>query len=263
MKAKILNLDIENAPNLVYSWTTWSKGSWRAIEVVQDWYILCVGYKWYGKKTECVSLIDFPGYKKHMRDERRMLKVVWDLLDEADIVIGWNSMSFDIKKLNSKFLKYGFGPPSPYKQIDVMREKRRLALSNSNKLDDTSEEWGTGRKLKHQGFPLWSGCMAGDMRAWRKMIRYCIRDVAITEKNYKYLRPWMATHPNLNGYSGFPIACPACQTIHALERRGKTPPTPTGRRRQRYHCSPNKGGCGKWSQGPLIPVTPNQKILIK
>lgn len=263
MEAKILILDIENAPNLVWSWTEWSGRSWRALGVVKPWYILCVGYKWLGEDAHVTSLPDFKAsYKRSRRDERQMLALVWHLLDESDIVIGWNSTSFDVKKLNAKFLKYGFDPPSPFRQIDVMREKKKLALSNSNKLDDTSEEWGTGRKLKHEGFALWEKCMKGDADAWAIMTEYCQIDVEICERNYLKLRPWMATHPNLNVYSGQLMACPVCQRADTMEARDWVAVGNT-RERRRYLCVKSKGGCGKWSKGRFRPLVPNSKHLIR
>lgn len=261
MKAKILILDIENAPNLGYFWDTWSKGPWNAIKILEEWYILCVGYKWLHQKAQIVSLDDFKGYAKDRRNEYALLEVVWHLLDEADVVVGWNSKAFDIKKINAKFLQYGFSPPSPYKQVDVMCEKKKLARSNSNKLDDTSAEWGTGRKLPHEGFPLWESCMMGVEKAWKKMRRYCLRDVCVTERNYLKLRPWMATHPNLNVYSGQTMACPICEKTGTLIKRGFAPAGM--RRRQIYHCSLSRGGCGRYNTGPLLPQDPNKKILVK
>lgn len=235
MRLKTVTIDIETAPNLGYYWDAWSKGNWSAIKTIQPWYILCVGYKWLGKKAQIVALPDFPTYKPHIIDERKALSVIWNVLNEAEVVVGWNSTSFDIKKLNAKFLKYGFGPPSPYKQVDAMRQKTKVARSNSNKLDDTSEEWGTGRKLKHEGFPLWERCMMGDPKAWKKMKRYCVRDVVVTERNYLRIRPWMTNHPK--SFSG--RACEVCNSQH-ITFRG----TLRTKRQllKRFQCQ----GCGTW-----------------
>ena len=261
MEPKIVTFDIENMANLLWSWQVYGK-NWSAIDTEQEWHMLCFAAKWLGKKTEIYSLDQYKGYKPMVErkgdtlvinrpDERALLQDLWNMLDEADIVIGWNSKRFDTKKVQSKLLAYGFPPPSPFKQIDVMCEKKKIASSNSNKLDVTGEEWGLGRKLPHQGFPLWKGCSEGDEKAWNKMKRYNIQDVILTEKTYLYLRPWMATHPNLNAWTGKINTCPVCQKEGTMIKRGFAY---GGKKKyQQYHCTLVKGGCNKYTKGEIVP----------
>lgn len=271
MKVKIVTFDIENMANLLWSWQTWSQ-NWNAISVEQEWHILCFGYKWYGQKTQVASLTDYKGYKPMLvrqtngsltinpPNELALMTTMRDILDEADIVVGWNSTRFDVKKVQSKMIALGLRPPSPFKEVDVMAKKKQLCASNSNKLDDTGEEWGLGRKLNHEGWKLWMGCAEGDPKAWAKMIRYCRQDVNLTEKAYNYLRPWMKTHPNLNYYTGDIKSCPRCSKETTLIKKGYSS---TGlRRRQMYYCAPNRGGCGHYPIGELVPQDPNNKIVI-
>ena len=273
MKAKIVTFDIENFANLLWSWQVYGgQRGWNAIEVLVPWRVICFGAKWLHKKAEVFSVTDYQEYEPfvtHNRDGSILLNPIDDhdlmvemrnILDEADIVVGWNSKRFDVKKVQSRMIALGIAPPSPFKQVDVMQEKKKVAASNSNKLDDTGEEWGTGRKLTHQGWKLWRDCMEGDEKAWKKMLRYCAQDVNLTERNYLHLRPWMATHPNLNLYSRDIKLCSACQRQGTLMKRGWMPAGQ--RRRQIYHCTPNRGGCGKYCTGELIPQDPNKKLII-
>ena len=65
-KHKILLIDLENTPILSYNWGLWEQ---NAIEVKEDWYILCFAYKWLGeKKTRVVALPDFKEYKKDSKN---------------------------------------------------------------------------------------------------------------------------------------------------------------------------------------------------
>lgn len=270
MKAKIVTFDIENTANLLWSWQTYGK-NWHAVEVFMSWRVLCVGYKWLGKKAEIISIDDYKTYKPFIThtkdgillrqfDDYQLMVDMRDILDEADIVIGWNSKRFDVKKVQDRMIELGIAPPSPFKQVDVMQEKRKVANSNSYRLDDTGAAWGTGRKVEHEGWELWKKCMEGDPKAWKKMKRYCKQDVVLTEKNYLKLRPWMATHPNLNHYSRDIKACSACGKEHTLIKRGFAPAGQ--RRRQIYYCTPNRGGCGKYCTGELIPQDPNNALII-
>jgi len=273
MKARIVTFDVENFANLLYSWQTKTYNSrWNAAGVEMPWHILCFAYKWYGEKTQVVSLRQFKGYKPFITrrkdgvffrfpNDRPVMEVLWKILDEAQVVVGWNSKRFDVKKVNARFIALGMKPPSPFLQIDVMQEKKKITASNSNKLDDTGEEWGTGRKLPHQGWPLWMGCAEGDPKAWSKMERYNIQDVILTEKNYLVIRPWMKNHPNLNVLNNTPRGCPACGKVGTLRVKKYIP---AGlRTRVQYYCRLNKGGCGKYPSGELVPIEPNKKIIIK
>ncbi len=57
------------------------------------------------------------------------------------------------------------------------------------------------------GFKLWKDCMAGDLTAWKKMIRYCDGDVRLLERVYLKLRPYIKTHPSVSVTSR---VCPKC-----------------------------------------------------
>lgn len=171
------------------------------------------------------------------------MQKVWQLLDEADVVVGHNLKKFDLKKINSRFIYHGMPPPSPYKVFDTLTAARAVMANNSNKLDDIGRDYNLGRKLAHTGFHLWQGCMRGDMKSWRLMIKYCNQDVLLDYKFYKLIRPWTA-HPNLNLVHGRPKGCPTCYSTH-IQSRGERPQYTTGRSVRMYVCM----DCGKRIKG--------------
>ena len=262
MSAKILILDIENMANLLWSWQVYSRGGWSAIDTELPWYPLGVGVKWHGQKGRYIGLEDYKGYKpliKRYKDGgfriyppnlKPILQDVWALLDEADIVIGWNSDSFDIKKLNDKFIELGFKPYTPFASVDVMKKKRQLTAGNSNKLDDTGEQWGIGRKTEHNGWPLWMGCAEGDPEALALMRKYCIQDIALTERAYDYLLPWMKTHPSRAVLDENPQSCPRCGVEGKIIRGMKYKATNTNLY-QYVHCN----ACGWRGKNRLAEKT--------
>ena len=242
---RVLFFDTENAPNKGYTWGKWEQ---NVIEFVTPWYFLSFAYKWQGEKAiHCVSLPDFPNYKKDPINDRRLVHQLWRVLDEADVVIAHNGDRFDIRKANARFAAHGFRPPSPYKTVDTLKIARRYFQFDSNKLDDLGQTLGVGRKLPHTGKHLWFGCMGGDKKSWEIMRRYNCQDVALLERVYLKLRPFAVSHPNLNHISRSEC-CPTCQSP-AWEYRGFNY-TKTGKRR-RMHCL----SCGAWSTtGNLIRV---------
>jgi len=239
---KVLLFDIETAPNLSYVWGRWEQ---NVLSVKDHWYIICFAYKWLGeKKTYMYSLPDFKGYKKDSSNDEELVKKLWELFDEAEIIIGQNSDAFDIKKSNARFIKYGLPPPSFYRTIDTLKIARQNFKFDSNKLDDLGDYLNIGRKIQTGGFNLWLGCMQGNKEAWKKMTDYCIQDVVLLEKVYYKLRGWAKTQPNMNLTLGTYTNCPVCGSEH-IQRRGYRP-TLTAIYRA-YKCV----NCGKNFQGDI------------
>jgi uncharacterized protein YprB with RNaseH-like and TPR domain len=243
LKKRILFLDIETAPSL--GWV-WAKYDTTVVDFKANWYMLSFAYKWIGESGIHVKgLIDYPGYSKDFENDKKLCQDLWNLLDEAEIVIGHNADKFDIRKTNTRFITHGMKPPSLYKTVDTLKIARKVFKFDSNKLDDLGNYLGIGRKLPHTGFHLWKSCMVGDESAWRIMKKYNKQDVALLEKVYFLMRPWATTHPNVNhGEPGEP--CPKCGSKE-VQRRGFSY-TQQGRQRQRLQCL----SCFGWYQGPAI-----------
>ncbi len=239
-KSKILFFDIENSPNLSY---TWGKHEQEVIDFKKEWFMLSFAYKWLGdKKVKSYSLPDFKKtYQKDKTDDSELLKVLWKLLDEAEVVIGHNSNEFDIRKTNARFLVNNIPRPSPYKTVDTLKEVRKHFFFNSNKLDHLGKLLKIGKKVETGGFELWLECMAGNMKAWKKMVKYNKNDVILLEKLYMILRPWIDSHPNRALMDGKERACPTCGS-EKMHSRGFIY-TRVGAFR-RWQCT----DCGAWSQ---------------
>lgn len=244
MNPKILTLDIENAPHTAYVWGYYEQ---NVIKIKEYSYILMVGFKWaHEKKARVHTLLSHPG--KNKKDDKSLMKVVREILDEADIVVTQNGDAFDFKKLNTAFLKAGLQPPSPFKSVDTKKTSKKHFYFANNKLDNLGEELGLGGKMKHDGFELWEQVMAGDSKAVKKMADYCARDVELTEQVYLAQRPWMTGHPNTNAFTGLDN-CRVCQS-HDLTWRGYNTSS-TGKSR-RYQCK----SCGTWgSEAKTVRVT--------
>lgn len=228
--SKILFLDIETAPNVAYVWGLFDQNI-SPTQVQTSSYVLCWAAKWHGEKVMRFSSVNNTTH-------RQMLRAVHTLLDEADIVVHYNGMKFDIPTLNKEFVKHRMTPPSPFKQIDLLRVCRTMFRFESNKLDSITQALDIGQKVKHHGFELWVGCMAGDATCWRMMERYNKMDVTLLEKVYHRLLPWIGKHPRLASAMNA-LRCPKCASAHT-QRRG-TIMNQTGQY-YRYQCR----ACGGW-----------------
>lgn len=247
---KIVTLDIETFPNLVFTWGLF-KQMVGVNQIVRDWSLASICWKWMGEKqTHYVDCEADP------LNDRDVLDRAWAVLDNADIVIGQNSKHFDIRKLNARFIEAGMRPPSPYKQIDTKVEAAKVAMFTSNRLEWLAAHLTDVPKDKHKDFPgfeLWSECLKGNPKAWAAMRKYNPRDVVATEKLYLKLRPWIVGHPNIAVYDNDGTQrCPKCGSTK-LQHRGIAT-TQIGVY-QRLHCK----SCGGWSRTRFDTQTKDQR----
>jgi DNA polymerase elongation subunit (family B) len=151
-KMKVLYLDIETAPTLVYSWSLWPKYI-DPNNVQEAGYTLCWAAQWEGERN-----VEFGSIRK---GENEMLARIHALLDEADAVVHYNGTKFDIPVLFREFVRAGLHPPSHFHQIDLLKTVRKQFRFESNKLDYVCQRLGLGGKVKHKGMSLWFGVMEG------------------------------------------------------------------------------------------------------
>lgn len=199
---RILTIDIENSPNIAHVWGLFNQNI-SLSQLQETAQTICFAAKWYGEK-------DVMFYSDFHDGHEVMVERAWELLNEADMLIGYNSKNFDAKHLNRELLTAGYAPPTPYKHIDLLTTARSQFRLASNKLDHVAQQLGLGGKVAHMGHQLWVRCMAGDPEAWELMKKYNIGDVVLTEKVYDKLRPWIKNHPHMPLYLGQDTGCPNC-----------------------------------------------------
>lgn len=233
---KILFLDIETSPNLAYVWGLF-KQNIAINQLEESTEMLCFGARWYGEKKVIFKSVHHDG-------KEEMLKEVHRLLDEADVLVGWNSKAFDSKHLKRELLQAGMLPPSPYKEMDLMLAVKSQFKFPSNKLDYVAQTLGVGAKVQHSGFDLWRRCMGGESKAWTEMKKYQIQDVNLLIDLYEILKPWIPNHPHTALHNGVEDGCVVCASTN-LQRRGVA--RTTAGTYQRFQCQ----DCGKWQRGPI------------
>lgn len=231
-EAKILAWDIERVPASGYHWGLWQQNIGVA-QVIQPGGMVSFAARWVGEPKRNAVF-----YSTFHDGRQSMLDALWELHDEADALLSWNGAGFDTKHAATEFLLAGMSPPSPSKEIDLMRASKRRFKFLSNKLDFVSQEMGLPGKVSHEGFGLWLKIMAGDAKAWERFRRYNLQDVHLLIDLYDRMLPWINGHPNVNLHGG--EGCPKCGG-RRLQARG-TRKTLVGLY-QRYQCQ----DCGSWS----------------
>lgn len=196
---RILLFDLETAPLRVFTFGLFDQNIGLS-QIDRDWFLLAFSAKWLG---EPAIIYSDQSKEKDITDDTRLLGLLWNLLNEADVVVTQNGRSFDEKVANARFIIKGFPPLARFKHIDTKVLAKRRFRFTSNKLEYLAEALNVPvKKLKHKQFPgfdLWAEVMRGNQEAWKEMKAYCVADTLSLEGVYERLAPW-GVGVNLNAY---------------------------------------------------------------
>ena len=240
---RTLIYDLEISPMLGWAYEMWDA---RILHVEREPHIMAVGYKWLGEdgSAHCLTQPDFEdAYKRDPYSDARLVMHLWDLMDQADIVVAHNARKFDNRVAQARFLLNDMVPPSPFKTVDTLQAARRFFRFGSNSLNDLCKKLEIGQKPETTHAKLWHKCLGGDMEAWEKMRDYCKNDVELLEDLYLRLQPYITNHPNVTMFDSL-TGCPTCGSTK-LQYRGIQHTNTLSYRR--VHCQ----NCGAWSRERL------------
>lgn len=238
---KIFIFDIETSPHLSWHWRRWQENIPRQNTVAES-RVLCWAGKWHGAQKTHFSAEWADGFEP-------MMEKLWHMLDEADVVVGFNSDKFDVKRVNSEFLRLGWAAPSPYQKIDLFKQIKKHFAFSSNRLKDLLKELGLTPKLEdNANMELWMDVVYHKRRpAQRRMQRYNLQDVKSTEELYDYMLGWIDPHPNWGLFvddisdDSKPV-CPNCGSRNLHRHKIRCTKVKTY---QQWQCQ----DCGKYARG--------------
>lgn len=252
----IYTLDIETSPLESYTWGTFDQNV-AINQIKTEWTILSYCAKRLGEKELIYADTGGRGPNK-VRDDKKLMRGLWKLLNHADIIIAQNGQKFDVKKINARLIMHGFDAYSPIRIVDTYLVAKKHFGFTSTKLEWQSRYMTNAPKSKHNKFPgfeLWLECLKDNPKAWAEMKKYNCQDVIATEKLYLRQRSWISGHPNAGAYSEKPD-CPKCGSTK-LQRRGVAV-TQQGRY-PRFQCLT----CAGWSRGKKTELTnAARKVLL-
>ena len=155
---KILYLDIETALMSVdlYDLKVYSKYiSYKFI--TQHSYVINWAAAWLDTEYNIIGRIKSgvcTADEAKRRDDKRILRPLWEMMDISDYISGHNSDNFDIKKLNWRFMANKMGLPYKSKRLDTYKmigkhtkppskglEFQSVTLGGSRKKSLSLEEW--------------------------------------------------------------------------------------------------------------------------
>ena len=223
---KILMFDLETSAALVYCFGRHKQYINQDAVYKEGGKILVAGYRWLGEKK---SRVIYDKQEIKAGEDYVLCSMLWDLFNQASVVVAHNAKGFDVKMLAARCLANGLPPLPTVQIIDTLEIAKRKFRLPSNKLDSLGAYLGLGRKVSHSGIDLWVKVQQGDDKALGEMVEYCEGDVDLLVDIFLALRSWglvsgfnAALH-----YSDDKPRCRSCGSTE-LEITGRKVMTPTG-----------------------------------
>lgn len=243
MEPKILTFDIETAPITGYVWGMFDQNL-GLNQIKEDWHLLAWAAKWTGSSK--IMYMD-NSRERNVTNDKKLISGLWNLLDQADIVVTQNGDKFDIKKFNARAMIHGLKPPSPFRSTDTYKESKRVASFTSHSLEYMASKLNKKyQKLKHPKYPgmeLWTEVLKGNQDAWKEMKLYCIQDVLVTDELFTTIQGWIKTQ-NMACYSDNAVIRCTCGSSRLIK---KGPVYTDAGKFQGYKCL----SCGKRPKGRI------------
>lgn len=232
---KVLLIDIETSPMLAYIWKLGEQNV-SLDQMHTDWNILSVCAKWLGKKD--IYYFDL-SKEKDKRSDRIILEKLSPLLNEADIILSQNGVSFDQKKINARLIINKLKPLNSTRSQDTMLIAKKYFGFTSNSLKYmTSVLCEKYKKLEHEAFPglkLWIECLKDNKRAWEEMRRYNTHDVLALEEVFNRMCPFDKEGIDYNTYNEYDTLNYYCRCGSNQFKKNGFKYTSRGKY-QRYEC---------------------------
>jgi DNA polymerase elongation subunit (family B) len=202
---KRLFFDIETSYYLVPTFQFW-KVNINPDNILREKKIICIAYKWqYEDKVHVLKWDE-------NQDDTKLIKDFIQVIKDADELIAHNGDKFDIKELRTRAILTGNLMFPIYRTLDTLKKSRQYFRFPSNKLDYLGKVLNVGRKLDHEGMKLWIDiCEHKNKASLKKMIEYCVQDVAVLEDVYFAMSPYIYHNTNMAVLKGGEKwHCPEC-----------------------------------------------------
>jgi len=248
-KPRIILWDLETLPDpkQIYK-NVPSIGAWPGRTFKAELQsVMCFGYKVYGeKRTHCINAWDFKDWKKDRHNDKQLVTMARDILNEADAIVTHNGKSFDYKVLNTRLAKHGLAPLPKKLHIDTKIVAKRGLSLYSNSLANVAKFFGVADKMTFNNkWGMWERIAFKEetKKDLKVMSDYCKMDVIVLEAIYDKLRPHATSIPNYNIFdkSEEGRKCPNCGSDKLHKHGTKVTPTKIY---QRYLCQ----SCGTTSR---------------
>lgn len=146
--------------------------------------LLCYSTLDIGEDTPISTFVDKES------NELSVLLAAKDELQDANVIVGWNSKLHDIPFLNARLSKYGYRPIQPQMHIDLMYYAGGSSMKiGSKKLDNVAKYFKLDNQKTVLDWDIWKAASKGDQEAIEYIVDHCEQDVRVLEAVYWRLIP--------------------------------------------------------------------------
>lgn len=242
-KPKILFYDIETTPLCAWIWRL-GEQTIRHDQLVDgglsEYNIICITYCWNDDKPgKCI------GYGYYAQNTEKVIRQFDKIIKKADITIGKNSDSFDVKHINTQRMLAKLPPMPEWSMVtdDLEKQMRKHFRFPSHSLDYVSKLLGFGGKIKmhmRDWVDIVTKHPVRGKKAYRKMCRYGIKDVEDTRKLWNRVSAYIT--PKFNAATFYDeVRCVNCGSKEIRKNgtivRGRS-------KYQKFYCRDHKGYAG-------------------
>lgn len=224
----VLLWDIERFPGLYYGWSQFDNPFSQKEKSTMS--VIC--YKWLGEEDVHTIGLSKSQHNRNPRNEEPIIKKMLKVMNQADILIGYNGDKFDWKKFNGAVIKYGLEPVKKPKLMDPLKMIKREASFDSHRLGEMCQELGVHMKVETE-----RGLFIKAMYDWDKyktLTDYCAHDVLALEDLFKRILPYSTPIVNAAGINKIDKACSNCGSEKLI--KFGTYILNSGTESQRYRC---------------------------
>ncbi len=249
-KGQRLVFDIEVSPAIYWLWKGGYGINVPTSNLIEEPKVICISYKWEGeKKTHHLQW-------NTKQDDKAMLKAFILIMQEAGVLIGHNSDSFDIKWLRTRCLYHRLPCPPDFITIDTWKQAKKYFRFQGNGLKYVARflRLKKGKIETEENAGLWKKVVfEKSSKAMKEMIRYCDRDVDVTTEVYEAFIPYTGAV----GHKGRSMQdCAHCGSSNTKWEKDRT--TTAGTKKTQLRCQ--EPGCLKYGTCAASKWYNNTKI---
>lgn len=206
-KPKVLFIDVETSPTVAAVFGRFKQNIGQASVIREGGHLLTIAWKWLGESkviSERLTML-----QAIEGNDLSLVTTLWDLVEQADVVIGHNINNFDLPVFKTRCVFNQLPAPRKVKTVDTLNLAKEFRF-NSNKLNSLCQALDLGAKIETGGMSLWIRCIHGDDKALEEMEVYNRMDIDLLEELYMELRSYSSRHPNFAVELGDKIRCNVC-----------------------------------------------------
>ena len=219
--ARVLVYDVETRPLVAMSWQARGDMYLGPDQLFDAGGVMAWSARWLDESKIRWS-------SDHHDGHADMVGGLYELLQSANVVMGFNHERFDNPSMATEFDELDLPRLAPVPQIDLLKVCRSNFKLPHYKLGYLASRFGLTDKVSNDGWKLWRACITdpetgypylgpipqggGCPKSWGAMKRYGRQDTGTTTELYWYLRRggWIKKHPHAGLLGGDPNGCPAC-----------------------------------------------------